>query len=154
MTVSDIDVAVNDLSEFLSGMLRIGPAENRSTRNFLPAPLIGISTNIHARTLDESLAHAPEKQYSVPERSAPLIDVIEDDCTVRIIATLQGIRKEDMWFEMKKDSMVVEITKHGTVYKKEVLCNARAGQVLIKSSTLNNSVLEIVLEKASRQFVH
>lgn len=148
--MSDIDIVVKDLSDLISSIIRVAPQKNRSASNSFPSTsLINISVNITTRTLEESFAKVPEeKQYPPQERNEPLIDIIENKDTIRVIATLPGIRKEDVWFHVEKDVLVVEVTKYGRVYKKEIPCNAKADQISTRSSTLNNSVLEIVFDKA------
>ncbi|MGI0102785.1 MAG: Hsp20/alpha crystallin family protein [Nitrosotalea sp.] len=147
--MSSIDIVVNDLNKFISSIISITPPENRSKNNAIfPTSFINVAVNISTRPLDEVFTKISEKKpYHVQEKKEPLIDIIENSDTIRIIATLPGIRKEDVWFYMKKDVLVVEVTKYGKVYKKEIPCNARADQVSIRSSILNNSVLEITFER-------
>ena len=63
------------------------------------------------------------------------------------MVTLPGIKNEDVWFDIKHGILTVEIIKYGQVLKKEIQCNTKPGQVLIKSATVNNSVLELIFDK-------
>jgi HSP20 family protein len=148
--MTDADTLINDLKEFISNIVRVAPPESRSD-NRVPSPmsLINIAVNISTHPLDELFDNkaSEKKPYTAQEKKEPLIEVIENKNTIRVIAILPGIRKEDVMLDVKRDVLTVEINKYGKVYKKEIPCNAKADQISIKSSTLNNSVLEIVFDK-------
>ncbi len=147
--MSDIDIVVKNLNELISNIIHITPPKDKSENNvFAPTSLINISVNTSTRTLEESFVKVSEKkQYHVQEKKEPLIDIIENNNAIKVIATLPGIREEDVWFHIEKNVLIVEVTKYGKVYKKEIPCNVKADQISTRSSTLNNSILEIVFEK-------
>ena len=64
-----------------------------------------------------------------------------------MIATLPGIKNEDVWFDVKNGILTVEIIQYGQILKKQIACDTKPGQILIKSSKVNNSVLEIIFDK-------
>ncbi|MGE5599888.1 MAG: hypothetical protein ACM3UQ_00060 [Clostridiales bacterium] len=145
----DIDVIVNDLDDLVAGILGIRKERTLSGRSMSPAAsLINVSVNITAHSFDDSIAGGiREKLYQNNENREPLVDVIETSDKIRIIATLPGIRAEDVWYETSNGVLTVEITKYGQVIKKEIKCSSKPGQILLKSSTVNNSVLELVFDK-------
>ncbi|HJT09844.1 MAG TPA: hypothetical protein VJ771_03595 [Candidatus Nitrosotalea sp.] len=145
----DIDVTIRDISELVSAIISNAHVRRRISNNSAPTSLIGIRVNISTNTLEELFSNTRvEKPYPNYQRNDPLVDVIEDGNKIRVIASLPGIRKEDVWFEARKNMLVIEISKHGRLYRKEILCDARVNQISVKSHTLNNSVLEIVFDKA------
>jgi HSP20 family molecular chaperone IbpA len=77
----------------------------------------------------------------------PLIDVIETGNFIRVIVTLSRIKKEDVWYDMKKDILEIEINKNGRIFKKEIHCASKLRKSMVKSTALNNSVLEITFAK-------
>ncbi|TBR11026.1 MAG: hypothetical protein EPO62_02385 [Candidatus Nitrosotenuis sp.] len=77
----------------------------------------------------------------------PIVDVIEAKNAFKIIIVFPGIRKEDARFNVKDDMVEVEIAKNGYFFKKEIPRNAKAEQISIRSSTINNSVLEATFIK-------
>lgn len=144
----DIDMMIRDLSELISTIISHAQSSDRLAKNSMPVSLIGITVNISTNTLEGTFPiREIEKPYHRYERKDPLIDVIEDGNKIRVIASLPGIRKEDVRHEMGKNMLVIEISKYGNLYRKEILCDAKVDQILVKSFTLNNSVLEIVFDK-------
>ena len=141
-------MTIRDLSELISAIIGHAQSGDILAKNSMPVSLIGITVNISTSTLEEAFPNREmEKPYHKYERKDPLIDVIENGDKIRIIASLPGIRKEDVWYEMRKNMLVIEISKYGNLYRKEILCDAKVDQILVKSFTLNNSVLEIVFGK-------
>ena len=87
------------------------------------------------------------------EHVEPLIDVIEEKDTMRVIALLPGIKKEDIRYRVMGEALELEIFKDCT-YRNEIPFNARPEQVVIKSATVNNSVLEVVFARSSNDKLH
>lgn len=91
------------------------------------------------------------RQGSVPRHrfvgTEPVVDVIEAKNAFKIIIIFPGIKKEDVRFNVKDDIVEVEIDRNGYFFKKEVLHHTKAEQISIKSSTINNSVLEATFIK-------
>lgn len=77
----------------------------------------------------------------------PAIDVAETKDTVRIIINFPGIKEEDVQFNAKSGVLEVVVAKNGHLFRKEVRCDVKEESVLTKSSTLNNSVLDVTLSK-------
>ena len=148
--MTDIDVLIKDLNDLVKNVISIKPRRNSYSNNiFPPTSLINISVNLITHSLEESISDEVQekKLYRNHERNDPLIDVIENKDQIRVIVTLPGIKNEDVWFDIKHGILTVEIIKYGQVLKKEIQCSTNPGQVSIKSSTVNNSVLELVFDK-------
>ena len=148
--MTDIDVLIKDLNDLVKNVISIKPTRNHSSNNvFLPTSLVNISLNLTTHSLEESISNEVQekKLYRNHERNDPVVDVIENKDQIRVIVMLPGIKNEDVWFDIKHGILTVEIIKYGQVLKKEIQCNAKPGQVSIKSSTVNNSVLELVFDK-------
>ena len=148
--MADIDVLVKDLNDLVTNVIKMKPKRNPYVNNmFAPTSLINVSVNLQAHSLEESISNRVQekKLYLYHERNDPVIDVIETGEQICMIVTLTGIKNEDVWFDIKHGILTVEIIKYGQVLKKEIKCNAQPGQISIKSSTVNNSVLEIIFDK-------
>lgn len=87
------------------------------------------------------------KTYPPAEVKDPPIDVIETETSVKIVGVLPGIKREDVWHEVGRGLLAVEITWNGQVYRKEVALSPRTSHVYLKKMTVNNSVLEMTFEK-------
>ncbi len=148
--MADIDMLIKDLNDLVENVMKIKPQRNPYVNNvFLPTSLINVSVNLTAHSLEESISNTIQEKnlYRNHERNDPLIDVIENKDQIRVIVTFPGIKNEDVWFDIKHGILTVEIIKYGQVLKKQIQCNTKPGQVFIKSSTVNNSVLELVFDK-------
>lgn len=145
-TMTDIDVLVKDLNDLISHVLRAS-AKNPRKNAVFPSSLISISFNVQSHPLDDEISNKAREKYLYNERKDPLIDVIDTPTQIRVIATLPGIKNEDVWFDVKHGILTVEIIQYGQILKKQILCDAKPGQILIKSSKVNNSVLEIIFDK-------
>ncbi len=145
----DIDILLKDINELLSGVLSITPPKRVSGNYIPPTSLINVRMTMTATPLDESLSTdvTKTKLYPRHERNDPLIDVIDTGNQIRVIATLPGIRTEDVWFDIKNGILTIEISKYGQVLRKDIPCNISSEQISIKSSTVKNSVLEVVFNK-------
>jgi hypothetical protein len=144
--MTDIDVLVKDLNDLISHVLSAS-AKNPRTNAIYPSSLINVSFNVQSHPLDEEISSKAQEKYLYNERKDPLIDVIETPKQIRVIATLPGIKNEDVWFDVKHGILTVEIIQYGQILKKQILCDTKPGQILIKSSKVNNSVLEIIFDK-------
>lgn len=145
-TMADIDVLVKDLNDLISHVLSAS-AKNSRTNVIYPSSLINVSFNVRSHPLDDEISSKAQEKYLYNERKDPLIDVIETPKQIRVIATLPGIKNEDVWFDVKHGILTVEIIQYGQILKKQILCDTKPGQILIKSSKVNNSVLEIIFDK-------
>src|SRR5574337_214813 len=144
-TMADIDVLVKDLNDLISHVLSAS-AKNSRTNVIYPSSLINVSFNVRSHQLDDEISSKAQEKYLYNERKDPLIDVIETPKQIRVIATLPGIKNEDVWFDVKHGILTVEIIQYGQILKKQILCDTKPGQIIIKSSKVNNSVLEIIFD--------
>ncbi len=145
----DIEGLLKHINDLVSGVISITPPKNNAG-NYMPSTsLINVRINVTATPLDELFSKDADKVKLYPkhERNDPLIDVIETGNEIRVIATLPGIRTEDVWVNVKNGILTIEVMKYGQILKKEIPCNVSSEQISIKSSTVNNSVLEIVFDK-------
>ncbi len=78
----------------------------------------------------------------VQEVREPMVDVIEEEDHVLVLAEMPGISAEDVQVEVKDDLLTVSAEKKGKRYRKEILLpgNFQREKMLI---TCHNGVLEI-----------
>ena len=111
----------------------------------LLSPLISIKILVFRQ---QAGAGNPEnKTYPPAEVKDPHIDVIETETSVKIVGVLPRIKREDVWYEVGKDLLTVEITWNCQVYRKEIALSPKPSHVHLKKMTINNSVLEMTFEK-------
>lgn len=111
--------------------------------------LIGLEVSLKISPLDFTDVLQRRKTQEQPNETEPLIDVIEGETSIRVVALLPGIRKEDVHFKVNNSLLEIEISKERT-YTCSIPVSARPEHVSVKSTTINNSVLEIVFSKTTQ----
>ncbi len=82
----------------------------------------------------------------VKEEREPLVDIVETDCEVRVVAELPGVEKKDIKLHGTEDSLDISVDTPQNKYYKEVQLPAKV-HVKEAASTYKNGVLEVVLPK-------
>ncbi|MCX8201182.1 MAG: Hsp20/alpha crystallin family protein, partial [Candidatus Caldarchaeum sp.] len=80
-----------------------------------------------------------------PERE-PLVDVFEDEKTVKVVAEIPGVKKEDIDLTVDANRLTVKVDTEERKYYKEVELPAEVLTSGVKA-VYNNGVLEVVLPK-------
>jgi HSP20 family molecular chaperone IbpA len=147
-----IDVVVNDLNDLITNIVSTSPKNTRTDRIVSPVfSLINISVNFHAQGLDYPNDNVhPQKIRPQIEQAEPVIDVFEGEKSLKILALLPGVRKDQVSFNVGDGFIDLEIRKGYQVYRKMIPCNVKPSNVSIRSTTFNNSIFEIVFDKANK----
>lgn len=95
----------------------------------------------------ESVNVGTQKVYPPTLPCEPLIDIIREGRKIRVVATLPGIRREDVWYEIRGGVLGVEVTGCGRVFRKEIPCKVRPDRIAVRSERVNNSVIDLVFER-------
>jgi len=82
----------------------------------------------------------------VKEEREPLVDIVETDTEVRVVAELPGVEKTDIKLHGTDDSIDISVDTAQNKYYKEVQLPAKV-KVKEATSTYKNGVLEVVLPK-------
>ena len=84
----------------------------------------------------------------VKEEREPLVDIVETEAEVRVVAELPGVEKTDIKLHGTEDSLEIAVDTPQYKYGKEVQLPTK---VLVRDarSTYKNGVLEVILPKAS-----
>lgn len=143
---------VNDIIKELDGLILsilLDSTTTKTTERRIGIIGFDVSINISPLVIPEQPKPSATRQ-SRPESTEPLIDVIEDKDTIRVIAALPGIRKDDVHYTVRENFLEIEIFAE-RVYKKKIPCSVRPDQISVKSTTVNNSVLELVFSKNAQK---
>ena len=143
---SDVKNLMDELDKLVTGVLAsleenkpITIHHKRSNMEF------DVTTNISIRLgLLESLGPL---SYDKLKDNEPLVDILEDDNNIKIIAMIPGIKKEDIETDVRDGFIDIKIRKGNDLIHRTIACNVKPNQVTIKSLSYNNSVLEIVFSK-------
>jgi len=84
------------------------------------------------------------------ERREPLVDVIEDDDTVKVLAELPGVEKDDIQLFATERSLTINVDKPDRKYYKELEFPTEVDEASARS-TYMNGVLETVFKKKERR---
>jgi len=90
------------------------------------------------------------KGPEVKEEREPLVDVVETNGEIRVVAELPGVEKSDIKLHGTEDSLEISVDTPQNKYYKEVMFPAKVN-VKEAKSTYKNGVLEVVLPKVSPQ---
>lgn len=86
----------------------------------------------------------------VVEEMEPLVDVIEEDDKIKVVAEMPGVEKEKVSVKATEDTVVIRGSDTNRKYYKEVALPAKVKPETAKA-TYRNGVLEITLEKADKK---
>jgi len=90
-----------------------------------------------------------EAPLNLTDRREPLVDVIEDGDTVKVLAELPGVEKRDIRLKATDHSLTVSVDNPTRKYYKELEFPVEVDEKSAKS-TYTNGVLEIVFRKKRR----
>ncbi len=121
---------VKELGPFVYGYsMKIGPDGKPEIQEF--------------GNLKKDLKGAPQ----VKEEREPLVDIVETDGEVRVVAELPGVEKSDIKLHGTEDSLTISVDTPQYKYYKEVELPVKV-KVKEANSSYKNGVLEVVLPKA------
>jgi HSP20 family protein len=87
------------------------------------------------------------KGPQVKEEREPLVDIIETNSEVRVVAELPGVEKSDIKLHGTEDSLTISVDTPHSKYYKEVTLPTKV-KVKEAKSSYKNGVLEVVIPKA------
>ncbi len=87
-----------------------------------------------------------EPPVELREEMEPLVDVFDEDKTIKVVAELPGVEKEDIKLNATERELVISVDGKDRKYYKELELPAEINPSSAKSS-YRNGVLEVVLEK-------
>ena len=91
-----------------------------------------------------------EMPLSLQDRREPLVDVIEDDTSVKVVAELPGVEKKDIKLFATVRGLTISVDNVDRRYFKELEFESEIDRGSAKSS-YRNGVLEISFDKKSRE---
>ena len=86
----------------------------------------------------------------VKEEREPLVDIVDTNGEVRVVAELPGVEKSDIKLHGTEDSLTISVDTLQSKFYKEVDLPAKV-KVREASSSYKNGVLEVVLPKAQSE---
>jgi HSP20 family protein len=89
-------------------------------------------------------------EQRIADEREPLIDVIEKDSDITVVAELPGIEKEDISLNVSEDTLEVDVDTATRRYHKRLQLPAKVKPDVTKS-TYKNGVLEVRLGRAEKK---
>jgi HSP20 family protein len=95
-----------------------------------------------------NLKRTPSKEWkeAISDTREPLVDVVEGENEVRLLAELPGVKKQDVALTVEGRSLVISAETPTRKYRKELELPYFV-EVEGSKSTLNNGILEVTLPK-------
>jgi HSP20 family protein len=84
------------------------------------------------------------------DQREPLVDIIEEDEEIRVIAELPGVDKSDIRLSVTESSLTIDVDAPERRYFKELELPADIDETTVKS-TLRNGILETTMRKRKRR---
>lgn len=89
------------------------------------------------------------RKPEIAEEMEPLVDVVDEGDTIRVIAELPGVNKEDIELEAVDKTLIIRAKGKHRSYYKEVELPARVDIDSAKAH-YRNGVLEVILKKVEK----
>mgnify|MGYP003624023046 CR=1 FL=1 len=143
----DMDSMLKDIDDLVNDILHVGKKQN-PLNGMAGTSLVNISFNVNVVDLDYLTTYntKQQKQYQQVEKDI-FFDVIDNDKQIKMVSIIPGIRKEEVYFDIKEGLIELEIRKGEKLYFKQIYCKANPKNTSLDSITYNNSVLGIVFNK-------
>lgn len=90
------------------------------------------------------------ERHRIREEREPLVDVIEEDEYVVVVAELPGVEKDDINLHVTEDHLAISVDTSERKYHKELTLPARVNPKSAEAS-YRNGVLEVRLKKAKNE---
>lgn len=90
-----------------------------------------------------------EASMSLQGKREPLVDVLEDESSIKILAELPGVEKEEIKLYAKSNGLTITVDNMDRRYYKELEFDTEIDRKTAKSS-YRNGVLEVSFSKKSR----
>ena len=150
----DMSILLNKLNNLLVNIsISRGDTVNKPFQDSTSmVSVLGISVNLSTKTrfledsLRDKLKVSPPSPF-IESGKEPIIDVLDSPDSLKIVALLPGVRKEDVGFNLKEGFIELVIKKDSQIYRKEIPCEVRPTEIKTKSFNYNNSILEIIFTK-------
>ncbi len=88
------------------------------------------------------------KEGKVSKEREPLVDVVDLDKEIRVVAELPGVQKEDIHISSEKNELLLQVDDKERPFSKRIRLPADVVSDKAKAS-YNNGILEVVLTKLS-----
>ena len=97
-----------------------------------------------------SLGTEDEAPLNIQERREPLVDLIEENDSIKVLAELPGVEKEDIQLYATPYSLTINVDNPNRRFYKELELPVEVDESTARSS-YRNGVLETVIQKKKRQ---
>lgn len=108
-------------------------------------PVIREFGNVKPSDLNAPLS-SPKPPLECKDEREPLLDIISDNITIRVLAELSGVEKNEIKLHCSEKTLTISINAPERRYYKEVELPARVNPKVSKA-TYKNGVLEVTLDK-------
>jgi HSP20 family protein len=91
-----------------------------------------------------------EPLKGITNKREPLVDIVDGDKQVRILAEIPGVSKEDIDMEVNGRTLTIKVNTENRKYEKQLELPENAVLEGVRS-TYNNGILELTFEKRPRE---
>lgn len=141
----NVDDLIKELNSLMALVADAGTASKNLTNN-QKIMGVGVSSNISIRV---GLLESLNQNHNELANKDPLVDVLATNDSIKLIAQIPGIKKEDIETNVHEGFIEVKMRKGNSMFYKNIPCDVRPEKIAVKSVAYNNSVLEIVFKKGA-----
>jgi len=98
----------------------------------------------------EEFGNIPRKGASFMGEREPLVDVIEGDDEIKVIAELPGVDKKDIDLDADANQLTIDVDNKDRKYHKEVSLPAEVEYDNVKAA-YKNGILEVTMKRAQKR---
>ena len=130
-----------------STVRRVGPIVYGYSMTMGPdgKPIIREFGNVKPSTRPSAFG-PPRPGLEVKVEREPLVDTIEEDSTIKVVAEVPGVEKDDINLECAENTLIISVDTPSRKYYKEVELPSQVDPESAKAS-YRNGVLEVTLTK-------
>lgn len=160
MSFGGLFKGIGNIIDLVSEMTEEGKEEVSRTGEFKVKGMPDKAKGVYGFTVKMGLGGTPtveqfgniretEKGPVVEEVREPIVDIIEEENQISVIAELPGVEESDIHLELKEDILNISAENKDREYSKEILLPSPVDAKAMKSS-YKNGILEITLPKAKK----
>ena len=114
-------------------------------------PVIREFGNVKPSTKTTNLG-VPKPAFEYKEEREPLVDVVSDDATIKVVAEVPGVNKSNISLSCSESILTIAVDTEKRKYYKEVELPEEVDPKVSKA-TYTNGVLEVTLSKVKEKHV-
>ncbi len=134
------------MDDLMRQSFEITPRKTKCSRRYIPGVSMPVGPNGKPVIREFCGVRLGKSGYEILKERKPLVDVIEEDVDVVVVAELPGVERDDINIVATESSLAVSVETPKIKYHKELVLPVRVNLKSARASH-KNGVLEVRLKK-------